>query len=97
MSGGIAYVYDPDNDFSSRFNDGLADLENLIESEDILSLRTLIEQHAKATDSNPANNILQHWDQSITKFKKVMPRDYRRVLDAQRLKSDENMEVANNG
>ena len=97
MSGGIAYVYDPADDFSSRFNDGLADLESLIEPDDILNLRTLIEQHAKATDSNSANVILQNWDQSISKFKKVMPRDYRRVLDAQKLKSDENMEVANNG
>ncbi|MEC9308987.1 MAG: glutamate synthase large subunit [Chloroflexota bacterium] len=97
MSGGIAYVYDPADDFSSRFNDGLADLESLIEADDILNLRTLIEQHAKATDSNSANVILQNWDQSISKFKKVMPRDYRRVLEAQKLKSDENMEVANNG
>lgn len=97
MSGGIAYVYDPVDDFSSRFNDGLADLESLTEPNDILNLRTLIEQHAKATDSNSANVILQNWDQSITKFKKVMPRDYRRVLEAQKLKYDENMEVTNNG
>jgi len=97
MSGGIAYVYDPVDDFSSRFNDGLADLESLTEPNDILNLRTLIEQHLKATDSNSANVILQNWDQSITKFKKVMPRDYRRVLEAQKLKYDENMEVTNNG
>ncbi|MDE2940341.1 MAG: glutamate synthase large subunit [Chloroflexota bacterium] len=84
MSGGIAFVYDPNDDFSIRFNDGLADLENLADPEDIALLRKLIEDHLEYTGSVPARNILADWDGSVAKFKKVMPRDYRRVLEQRR-------------
>ena len=81
MSGGIAFVYDPDDDFAIRFNDGLADLERLEDPEDIALLRQLVEDHLEYTGSAPARNILADWDGSVSRFKKVMPRDYRRVLD----------------
>ncbi|MYC30516.1 MAG: glutamate synthase large subunit [Chloroflexi bacterium] len=81
MSGGIAFVYDPDDDFVIRFNDGLADLENLADPEDIAQLRQLIADHLEFTGSAPARNILADWDTSVSRFKKVMPRDYRRVLE----------------
>jgi len=97
MSGGIAYVYDPDNDFSNRFNPGLADLEPLKEDNDIESLKTLIKEHQDSTDSEPARKILNNWDKSIESFKKVMPRDYRRVLEAQRSNTDNNTEVEKHG
>ena len=97
MSGGIAYVYDPDNDFSNRFNPGLADLEPLKEDNDIESLKTLIKEHQDSTDSEPARKILNNWDKSIESFKKVMPRDYRRVLEAQRNNTDNNTEVEKHG
>ena len=84
MSGGIAFVYDPNDDFSIRFNDGLADLENLAEPDDIALLRQLIEDHLEYTGSVPARKILSDWDGSVVRFKKVMPRDYRRVLDQRR-------------
>ena len=80
MSGGIAYVYDPDGDFRIRFNDGLADLENLAEPDDIAELRALLQEHLERTGSGPARRILDEWQNSVGKFRKVMPRDYRRVL-----------------
>ena len=81
MSGGIAFVYDPDDDFAIRFNDGLADLERLAEPEDIALLRQLVQDHLEHTGSAPAEKLLADWDKSVTRFKKVMPRDYRRVLE----------------
>ena len=84
MSGGIAFVYDPNDDFAIRFNDGLADLENLADLEDIALLRQLIEDHLEYTGSSPARKILADWGGSVARFKKVMPRDYRRVLEERR-------------
>ena len=80
MSGGIAFVYDPDGDFHIRFNDGMADLENLTEQEDIDLLHDLLSEHLRRTGSGPAQRILDDWNASIGRFRKVMPRDYRRVL-----------------
>ena len=81
MSGGIAFVYDEDGDFDSRFNPGLADLENVTDQEDIMTLRRMIEAHLMHTGSTPARRILDQWDLSLSRFKKIMPRDYRRVLE----------------
>ena len=80
MSGGIAFVYDPDSDFHIRFNDGMADLEDLAEQEDIDLLHSLLTEHLERTGSGPAQRILDDWATSVSKFRKVMPRDYRRVL-----------------
>ena len=95
MSGGVAFVYDASGDFANHFNDGMADLEDVAESEDIVLLRHLIEAHLENTGSTPASQVLSDWDRSLTKFKKVMPRDYRRVLE-ERKKAAE-LEVAING
>ncbi|MYC31986.1 MAG: glutamate synthase large subunit [Chloroflexi bacterium] len=80
MSGGIAFVYDPDGDFHIRFNDGMADLEDLTEQEDIDLLHSLLTEHLERSGSGPAQRILNDWRVSIGNFRKVMPRDYRRVL-----------------
>jgi glutamate synthase domain-containing protein 2/glutamate synthase domain-containing protein 1/glutamate synthase domain-containing protein 3 len=82
MSGGIAYVYDADRRFRSRCNVELVDLEGLEESDDA-DVRELIAEHAARTGSLPARNILASWEQRRERFVKVMPRDYRRVLQAQ--------------
>jgi len=97
MSGGIAFVYDPDNDFETRFNDGMADLETVTQSEDISTLHNMIEYHLSYTGSTPASDILDNWDTALTKFKKIMPRDYRRVLDEHKLSRQLEMEVSRNG
>ena len=82
MSGGIAYVYDSDRRFRSRCNVDLVDLEELDETDDE-EVKELIAEHAERTGSLPARNILASWEQRRQRFVKVMPRDYRRVLEAQ--------------
>ena len=81
MSGGVAYVWDEDGTFVERFNDGMADLESVVPgSDDDLEMRTLIENHLRYTGSTVAEAVLKDWASSLHKFKKVMPRDYARVL-----------------
>jgi len=97
MSGGVAFVYDQDDDFEIRFNPGLADLELVTEPHDIATLRSMIEQHWNLTGSGPAERILNNWDGALTKFKKIMPRDYRRVLEQLKLDQGQQLEVARHG
>jgi glutamate synthase (NADPH/NADH) large chain len=81
MSGGIAYVYDKDYGFATRLNMEMVGLEPLDE-DDISFLRQTIRDFKDDTESHIAENILSNFDDEIWFFKKVMPRDYRRVLDA---------------
>ena len=97
MSGGIAFIYDPEDDFEARFNPGLADLELVTDAEDAATLRGLIEGHFDNTGSAPARRILDAWDQSLPCFKKVMPRDYRRVLEERRRSMEQGAEVVSHG
>jgi glutamate synthase (ferredoxin) len=84
MSGGIAYVWDPDDTFVNRFNDELADIEDVrAGSEDEQELVGLIEKHRRYTGSAVAEAVLADWMSSVKKFRKVMPRDYARVLQEQ--------------
>ncbi|MDA0265080.1 MAG: glutamate synthase large subunit [Chloroflexi bacterium] len=92
MSGGIAFVYDENDDFHIRFNDGMADLEPVTDPEDIATLKGLIEDHKKYTGSNPATKVLADWDASVKRFKKIMPRDYRRVLEERKRRDGEGTE-----
>ncbi len=91
MSGGMAYVWDPAGDFITRCNLEMVELEKVESALDILELKTLIEQHRHYTGSTVADQILASWDESLVKFTKVMPTDYKRVL-AERMKHDEEME-----
>ena len=91
MSGGIAFVYDPDGDFHIRFNDGMADLEDLVEQEDIDLLHGMLTEHLQLTGSGPAQRILDDWAGSVSKFRKVMPRDYRRVLQERAQRQEEEL------
>ncbi len=83
MSGGVAYVWDPDGAFPDRVNPEMVDLEAM-DDEDRAQLRDLVERHLKETDSAVAERLLADWDASLQQFVKVMPTDYRRVLNAQR-------------
>jgi glutamate synthase domain-containing protein 3 len=80
MSGGMAFVYDPSNDFVSRLNMEMVSLENLDE-DDVEFLYGIIGEHSRLTDSEVAAKILVSFDSELYHFKKVMPKDYRRVLD----------------
>ena len=79
MSGGIAYVYDPDQRFDSYCNKGMVDLEQM-EGDDIVIVKNLVERHYNYTGSMVARKILDGWKFSVRHFVKVMPRDYKRVL-----------------
>ncbi|MGC8552858.1 MAG: glutamate synthase large subunit [Phycisphaerae bacterium] len=83
MSGGIAYVFDPDEQFLQRCNLAMVDLEKLVQPEDIQELKTMIEEHARYTQSSVAAGILANWNASLAKFHKVMPIEYRRALERQ--------------
>jgi glutamate synthase (NADPH/NADH) large chain len=91
MSGGIAYVWDPHQDFSPKCNTGTVDLETVAEDEDIVELREMIELHREYTGSPVAAKILDEWPMSLRQFVKIMPTDYKRVL-AERKRHDEEME-----
>lgn len=71
MSGGIAYVFDKDHDFELRCNPGLVDLDPVIDEEDVMTLRAMIQQHQRATDSELAKEILTNFDDLLLKFVKV--------------------------
>jgi glutamate synthase (ferredoxin) len=81
MSGGIAYVLDETGDFARRCNQDTVDLEDL-EEEEIGEIEGMIRRHAEYTRSERAWKILALWDEMTSKFVKVMPKDYRRMLDA---------------
>lgn len=80
MSGGIAYIYDNNGNFSRKCNMGMVELEAVEDEADALELKTLIENHARYTGSAVAEKILSDWSGSLSKFIKVMPTDYKRVL-----------------
>ena len=83
MSGGIAYVYDPNNKFPERCNMGLVGLETVdttVEKEDLYNY---IKEHFDMTGSTVGQEMLENWDETITQFVKVMPHDYKRVLEEQ--------------
>ncbi len=109
MSGGIAYVYDPDGNFERLCNRAQVDIEPVVPSDetddgpdrplqravsvndsgmgnplrhDAERLRILVERHRLHTGSARAAELLADWDTSLTQFRKVVPRDYRRALQA---------------
>ena len=96
MSGGIAYVWDKDGDFLSRCNLGMVDLEK-IEADDDAEVRQLIDQHLRYTGSTVAARVLADWDILRPQFVKVMPIDYRKVLDQQKRMAAEGVEDAAHG
>ena len=93
MSGGIAYILDEHDTFKDLCNPDMVDLEPVVEDEDCHKLKGLIEEHFQVTESVNAKRVLENWDDMLPKFVKVMPRDYKRVLD-ERKRDTEAMQVA---
>ncbi|MFQ5672104.1 MAG: glutamate synthase large subunit [Nitrospinales bacterium] len=91
MSGGIAYVLDRDRNFNTLCNPGMVDLVPVEEREDINTLRRLIEEHHRFTQSTVAAGILDEWETFLPRFVKVYPRDYRRVLEERRRREKETL------
>jgi glutamate synthase (ferredoxin) len=82
MSGGIAYVLDEAGDFHRRCNQQMVGLEKLSDPAEIEEIRQMIQRHAQYTKSQRALNVLELWQEMVPKFVKVMPKDYKRMLQA---------------
>jgi len=93
MSGGIAYVYDETELFDTQCNLDMVDLESVWHKEDIKVLRTMIEEHYKYTNSARARFILDNWQAQVPLFVKVMPIDYRKVMERMRLQEEADRET----
>jgi glutamate synthase (NADPH) large chain len=83
MSGGYAYVYDTDRSLYRRMNHEMVDIDTL-EDEDVEWLRGVVTMHMEMTGSPVAERILSSWWSSVERFTKIFPKDYKRVLEAQR-------------
>jgi glutamate synthase (ferredoxin) len=82
MSGGVAYVVDGEGKFASRCNKQMVTLGAAPESE-IAAVKRMVERHAEHTGSALARRLLDRWGETATRLVRVMPNDYRRMLDAQ--------------
>jgi glutamate synthase domain-containing protein 3 len=81
MSGGVAYVFDHDFEFTEkRCNLASVDLEPLVEEQDLTVVRSLLDEHHSLTGSRRAKMILDHWPELQSRFIKVFPHEFKRVL-----------------
>jgi glutamate synthase domain-containing protein 2/glutamate synthase domain-containing protein 1/glutamate synthase domain-containing protein 3 len=89
MSGGLAYVLDEDGGFAGKCNMGMVELHSLDQNSEINQIHALLVRHSQYTGSSVARRVLDDWDNFVRKFVKVMPTEYRQVLERQlNLKSD---------
>jgi glutamate synthase (NADPH/NADH) large chain len=85
MSGGIAYVLDTTGNFSYYCNQGLVELTPVGDMDDIKELQEMINNHYMFTRSELAEQILVNWDEYLPRFIKVIPFEYKKVLEEQKL------------
>jgi glutamate synthase (NADPH) large chain len=91
MSGGVAYVLDEDGSFASRCNPGMVELGPVSNQDELKQLHALIVRHQQYTESEVARRILAKWDDYTKKFVKVLPTEYRMVLERQHLNMDSDL------
>ncbi|HTS79651.1 MAG TPA: glutamate synthase large subunit [Myxococcaceae bacterium] len=84
MSGGMAFVLDRERRFRDRCNGDMVELESLVDESDIWLVYGLVENHLRHTGSPVARRVLDHWTHLVPQFVKVMPTDYKRVLQTRR-------------
>ena len=94
MSGGIAYVYDPHGAFPNNCNRGEVDLYEIEDAEDSEIVLGLVGEHQARTGSTVAAEILADWSKAKSKFVKVYPRDYKKVMEAKKAKEANEREEA---
>ena len=82
MSGGVAYVLDENNDLYRKVNKSLVSTEELANKYDVLELKAMIEEHVKYTNSIRGKEILDNFEEYLPKFKKIIPYDYKKMLNA---------------
>ncbi|MEO6183605.1 MAG: glutamate synthase subunit alpha, partial [Verrucomicrobiota bacterium] len=80
MSGGIAYILDENCDFDRNCNQQMVLLEKLQDTKEIAEVRAMIQRHADYTKSERAAKVLKNWEQFVSKFVRVIPKDYKRIL-----------------
>jgi glutamate synthase domain-containing protein 3 len=85
MSGGIAYVLDEAGDFFSRCNREMIYLESIEGEAESTEVKRMIERHLEYTGSDVARRVLESWSEMVPKFVKVVPKDYKRMLEAMQL------------
>ena len=86
MSGGVAYIWDPDNKFSGNFNGELCDLLDVKEKSDTTELKKIIKNHHLYTQS----------EESIKQFKKILPREYAKIINSQSKNGTSKKQIINN-
>lgn len=79
MSGGIAYIYDPNHDLYTRLNKQLVNTYEVSGKADIETLTQLLKNHYKYTNSDVAEKILSNFDSELSNFKKIVPKDYEKI------------------
>lgn len=84
MSGGIAYVWDPNHQFESLCNNEMVDALEVQHPNDKEELHSMLEQHLLFTHSVVAAKLLMDWDVAVMQFRRVLPREYGRILAAER-------------
>lgn len=89
MSGGVAYVLDMAHDFAPKVNQDMVELAKVTDPKEIAELRNLIEDHRHFTGSEVADRVLKNFHHVLPKFVRVMPLDYKRVLQEQALQAAE--------
>jgi glutamate synthase (NADPH) large chain len=92
MSGGVAWVHDPTGVFPPKVNREMVDLDPL-DDEDRSILYDIVSAHAETTGSAVAQRLLADWDREVERFVKVMPKDYKRVLEAARQAQEQGVPV----
>ena len=83
MSAGKVFVYDPDKQLKGKLNHGIvnsADIEKLIDTEDEVILRNLIEKHFEYTESKKSKMILDNWDKEKFNIVRVIPKMYKKLI-----------------
>ena len=81
MSGGIAYVLDEGNDLYRRLNKEMVSFEEVANKYDVLELKAMIQEHVSYTNSPKGKEILEHFGQYLPRFKRIVPHDYRRMMN----------------
>ena len=82
MSGGIAYVLDWEGDFKTRINYEMVGVEPFNDPEEIATVKAMIQHHADYTNSELAWRVLIRWHELQPRFVKVLPKDYKRMMEA---------------
>jgi len=92
MSGGIAYVYDPENEFEAKCNMEMVEVTD-IDEKGVEEVHALLHDHYEHTNSVKAKGILDSWTKEFRKFKKVMPLEYKKILEIEELESKKGFNV----